>query len=134
MKIMQLFKASVPNELFVKVCQCFGYEVANEDFSFCKMDLERLDTVRRMNCLRDELCQYYIPCKAKLYLTNLNELKCITVFRQLLRLNNITLVSRQRYVKHKKITFYSLKFDEENKDERLNHMTVNNNHLVVNFS
>lgn len=134
MKIQQLYRAVVPNELFIKVYKCFGYDSLDEDYSFCKADLQRLETVKRINDLREDLCQYYIPCKAKLYLSHLTEGKCITILRQLLRLNNISTLSKQKYVRHKKTTFYSIKFDHdhvENPDS--NHMRVENNHLVVHF-
>lgn len=131
---MQLYRSSVPNDLFVRVYQCFGYEKLNQEYMFSKADLERLNTVENMIVLRNELCQYYIPCKAKLYLSNLNELKCITVFRQLLRLNNIVLVSKQKYVKHKKITFYSIQFEKNEKHDICHSMKVNNGYTILSFS
>ena len=134
MKINQLFRANVPSDLFIKLHRCFGYEALNQEYMFSKVELDKLDTVNRVNNLKEELCQYYIPCKAKLYLSNMSELKCITVFRQILRLFNINLISRQKYIKHKKITFYSIKFDNGHKDEHIHAMRVNQNHLVLTFS
>jgi hypothetical protein len=132
-KILQLFRASIPNELFIKICQSFGYRNGTECI-FCKSDLERLETFRNMLLFKDELCQYYIPCKAKLYLANLTLTKCITIFRQVLRLNNMALVSFQRYIKHKKTTFYTIKSDNNEHDMHDQHaMKVNNNHMVVTF-
>jgi hypothetical protein len=133
-KINQLYRAAIPYDLFVKLYRCFGYETLNIEYSFNKLDLEHLDTIKRVGELKDELSQFYIPCKAKLYLSNLNELKCITVFRQVLRLNNISLISKQKYIKHKKVTFYSIKFDSDIREEHLHTMKVNNNHLFVSFS
>lgn len=135
MKINQLFRSNVPNDLFKKICDCFGYENLNIEYMFSKIDLDRLSTIAKINELKDELTQYYIPCKAKMYLTNMNQLKCITVFRQILRLNHISLISRQRYIKNKKMTFYSIKFDyQQNEEEKINGLRVNNAHLVINFS
>ena len=56
----------------------------------------------------DELVRYYIPCKAKKYLTDLNEKKCITVLRQFLKMQNYTLMSKEKYVEGKKILFYQV--------------------------
>lgn len=132
-KILQLFRATLPSELFTKICESFGYRVGSE-YIFCKSDLDRLETLRKVSSHKDELCQYYIPCKAKLYLTNLNLNKCITIFRQVLRLNNMTLVSFQRYIKHKKTTFYTVKSDHNDEDRHDQHaMKVKNNHMVVTF-
>lgn len=137
MKINQLFRVTVPNELFFKLYRAFGYTELTEDYMFCKSDLERLEIVDKMSEYKDELCQYYIPCKAKLYLTNITINKCITIFRQILRLNNIVLMSRQKYIKHKKTTFYYIKMHHSANEEsldNLHHMRVNNNYMVLNFS
>lgn len=132
-KILQLFRATIPIELLNKICESFGYKIGTE-YIFCKHDLERIETCKNMLAYKEELCQYYIPCKAKLYLTNLSLNKCITIFRQVLRLNNMTLVSFQRYIKHKKTTFYTIKDDKNKKDHQEHHaMKVNNNHMVVTF-
>lgn len=138
MKINQLFKINIPQELFLKICTAFGFVNLSDDYMFCKADLERINTLSAINNLKDELYQYYIPCKAKLYLSNLDLSKCITLFRQILRLNNKVLTSRQKYVKHKKITFYIIKTNHITQEEETakdpQHMTVNNNHLVLSFS
>ena len=133
MKINQLFRVKVTNELFLKIYQCFGYTVLNSEYMFCKGDLEKLNTLQHMSILREELCQYYIPCKQKIYLTSLNLNKCITVFRQVLKLYNIILMSRQKYIKHKKTTFYSLKFENEHEDIHAMRV-VSNSQLVVTFT
>ena len=138
MKINQLFRVNIPNELFIKLCKAFDFNNLDDEFVFCKADLVRINTLNKINELKDELCQYYIPCKAKLYLTNLTVSKCITIFRQILRLNNMVLISHQKYVKHKKTTFYTIKHNiliSNNDILNENHiMKVTNNHLVVNFS
>lgn len=135
MKINQLFRSNVPSDLFSKIYKSFGYETLNIEYMFSKIELDRLDTVGKLNELKDELAQYYIPCKAKMYLSNFTQLKCITVFRQILRLNHISLISRQRYIKNRKMTFYSIRFDyQQNEEEKLNSMRVNNAHLIINFS
>lgn len=137
MKIHQLFRANVPNELFIKICACFGYIASMSEYTFCKAELDRLGTVELLNGHKDELCQYYIPCKAKLYLTNITLSKCITIFRQILRLNNMVLISFQKYIKHKKTTFYCVKkerTDESDAPAEPHGMKVDNRHLVLNFS
>ena len=133
-KIRQLFRVKITNELFSIVSQAFGYTgLLQCDYMFCKADLERINTLEKVQELKDELCQYYIPCKAKLYLTNLDVNKCITIFRQILKLFNILLISKQKYIKHKKTTFYSIKH-ELNEHIDIHGMHVNNEPLVLIFS
>jgi len=133
MKINQLFKAIIPDELFEKLYRMFGYTEISEDYMFSKSDLIRLNTVTNMNTIKDELIQYYLPCKAKIYVTNLDLNKCITIFRQVVRLFGIVLVSKQKYIRHKKCTLYFICKSKEDSDD-LNNMRVNHNNIVINFS
>ena len=61
-----------------------------------------------MNEMIDELMKYYIPCKSKKYLSELNEKKCVTILRQFLKIHNHTLISKEKYVKGKKHLFYQV--------------------------
>lgn len=109
MKINQLFKTHIPEEILNKILKCFGYDdvnACNEQCSFCKADLARLGTVENVNLLKDEIAKHYLPCKSKIYLHDLDSKKCITILRQVLKLHGFTLLSKQKYVKQKKTTFY----------------------------
>ena len=59
------------------------------DFSdtklFTKENLQDLNTVEKLNNHIERLREYYLPCKAKKYLVNLDEKKSITILRQLLK-------------------------------------------------
>lgn len=123
MKIHQLFKTHVPDSVFFRVLFCFGYERI-DDRSFSRLDLIKIGCVDNMNSIKDELAKYYLPCKAHLYLCLLDEMKCITVFRQILRLYGLSLVSRQKYIKQKKITVYSIQ-EVAQHAERIRHMKIN---------
>ena len=69
-------------------------------------NLEDLETVKQMNNIIDSLSLFYIPCKSKQYLTDLTEKKCITILRQLLKIHNYTLFSKEKFIKGKKYLFY----------------------------
>ena len=58
--------------------------------------------------MNEELLRYYIPCKAKIYLLNIDEKRCITILRQFLKVHNYTLMSKEKYVKGKKSLFYQV--------------------------
>lgn len=108
MKINQLFKSYISDEMVAKVLECFAYKSVTHDHAFCKSDLVRFSTVEKMTSIKDELGSFYLPCKARLYLNDLDENKCITILRQILRLQGLSLISRQRYIKQKKCTIYSI--------------------------
>jgi hypothetical protein len=104
----QLFKVSPNIEIAEKILDNFGIKGLDDNHSFTRDNLSDLDTVNSINEMYDELVRYYIPCKAKKYLTELNEKKCITVLRQFLKMQNYTLMSKEKYVEGKKILFYQV--------------------------
>ena len=132
MKINQLFKAYIPNDLFNKLMLSYGFDNLNEERSFCKSDLEKIRTVEKVNQLTDEISKFYLPCKARLYITNLNVSKCITLFRQILRLQGLVLKSSQKYIKKRKTTFYTIQ--KKSKEDKLLHsIKIDNEKTVVSF-
>ena len=64
----------------------------------------------------------YLPCKSKIYLTDLNEKKSVTILRQLLKLFKYNLRSTEKYYQGEKMIEYNLyctfKKDEKNPEEK----------------
>jgi hypothetical protein len=104
----QLFKVSPNIEITEKILENFGIKGLDDNHSFTRENLSDLSTVESMNEMYDELLRYYIPCKAKKYLIDLNEKKCITILRQFLKIQNHTLMSKEKYVNGTKILFYQV--------------------------
>jgi hypothetical protein len=133
MKINQLFKANIPEDLFLKIYKLFGINNLDEDYNFSKADLIRLKTIEQLDNYIEDLSQYYLPCKAKLYLLDIDENKAITILRQILKLFNMSLVSKQKYVKQKKTTLYYIsKLNDD--DDNIHAMKVENHNVTLNFS
>tara|TARA_Y100000817_G_C16845338_1_gene539827 strand:+ start:473 stop:859 length:387 start_codon:yes stop_codon:yes gene_type:complete len=104
----QLFKVSPDLKITEKILKNFGINDINDNHSFTRINLRDLNTVDKINEMEEELRRYYIPCKAKLYLININEKKCITILRQFLKIHNYTLMSKEKYIKGKKNLFYQV--------------------------
>ena len=104
----QLFRHSPNEKTTLDVLSLFGIEGFDDNHSFTRENLVDLKTVEKMNDMIDSLSLYYIPCKSKQYLTDLTEKKCITVLRQLLKIHNYTLFSKEKFVKGKKHLFYQV--------------------------
>ena len=104
----QLFRISPDMEITESILQLFGIKDIHDNHSFTRENLIDLKTVDKMNALSEELFKYYIPCKSKKYLVNLNEKKCITILRQFLKIHNHTLISKEKYVKGNKQLFYQV--------------------------
>jgi hypothetical protein len=104
----QLFKVSPNIEITEKILENFGIKGVDDNHSFTRENLIDLNTVKNINNMYDELIRYYIPCKAKKYLVDLNEKKCITILRQFLKIQNHTLMSKEKYIQGKKILYYQV--------------------------
>ena len=110
----QLFRHSPNEKITLEILSFFGINGFDDNHSFTRTNLVDLNTVDKMNDVIDSLSLYYIPCKAKQYLSELTEKKCITVLRQLLKIHNYTLFSKEKFVKGEKQTIYKIvKLDKE---------------------
>ena len=104
----QLFKISPDLKITLEILNQFGISSFEDNHSFTRNNLTDLETVSKMNEIMPEIEKYYIPCKSKKYLTDINEKKCITILRQFLKIHNHTLNSKEKYVKGKKSLFYQV--------------------------
>ena len=71
----QLFRISPDMQITESILHLFGIKDITDNHSFTRVNLIDLKTVEKMNELSEELNKYYIPCKSKKYLTELNEKK-----------------------------------------------------------
>ena len=105
----QLFK-NYPTEGFViGLLNIYGIQDFSDNHYFTKDDLENLNTIEKLNELKDTLASYYIPCKAKIYINDINNhKKAITILRQFLKTQNYTLLSKEKYIKGNKHNTYTV--------------------------
>lgn len=104
----QLFKKNPPKELILNILKLYGLNSLDDKRCFNRKDLEKLNTVNNLLEYKEELYKYYLPCKGRLYLNDLNEKNIITLLRQLLKTINYTLNSREKYFKGSKFIIYNV--------------------------
>lgn len=104
----QLFKKNPSDELFDSVLESFGLTSLEDKRSFSRKDLKYIKTVEKINEIKSQLEECYLPCKSRTYLNGLNEKNVITVLRQILKTRNYTINSREKYMKGCKFIIYSL--------------------------
>ena len=104
----QLFKVSPDIKITLQLLNLFGIQSIDDNHSFTKNNLVDLNTVNNVTEIVSDLEKNYLPCKAKKYLTDLTEKKCITILRQFLKIHNHTLNSKEKYVQGKKNLFYQV--------------------------
>lgn len=118
MTINQLFRKNPTPELLEEILNAFGLENLNDKKIFSRNDLENINTVEKLNDIKERIGEYYLPCKKKVYLKNLNTKKSITLLRQFIKVYNYTLFSKEKYSKNEKIIVYQIIPKENNKVEK----------------
>ena len=108
MTINQLFKKHPDFEYIQPILKCYNIEDINNTKSFTKTDLKSFNTVEKLLEQMNLLEELYLPCKAKIYLKNLTEKKCITILRQLLKLFKLNLNSSEHYFHGEKMIQYNI--------------------------
>ena len=117
MTINQLFKTRPSQEKVVTILEYFNLTGFDDTKSFTKKDLAVFETVKKINENIALLEELYLPCKAKIYLTELNEKKSVTILRQLLKLFKYNLKSTEKYIQGDKMIEYNI-YCNFNKDEQ----------------
>lgn len=115
----QLFKKLPPIDLFERLVKIYGLTDINDCRKFTKDHLTKNKTLEKIEGFRDELEEYYLPCKTNKYLTDLDEKKLITILRQIAKVFDYHIISNEKYLNSKKVLQYSLEktnpiFDDVN--------------------
>ena len=116
----QLFKRNPDRYIIENLLEIFNIKsLDDKKFYFTKNDLLNSDIIEKIIKAKDKLLIYYIPCKAKKYLENIDEKKCITILRQFLKHIDYNLKLKEKYINGVKNYLYFI--------------VSNNNKIVIDF-
>lgn len=104
----QLFKIIPDKNVVLNILKLYGINSFDDTHFFTKKNLEDMDTVNKLNDIKDDLEQYYLPCKYKIYYNDISIKRCIVILRQLLKLYNYTLLSKEKNKKGVKESIYQV--------------------------
>lgn len=104
----RIFRRDIPSDLLEDVLRCFNLNSLSDTWQFSKRFLMDFGTVGKLHALYDRMCEVYIPCKARVYLTNLTPVKCVTVLKQVLRHVGYQLNTKEVVRNQNKTTFYQV--------------------------
>lgn len=127
MKYFQLFCERPSIEFIEEILKCFNIDGLDANKEFCKNDLVEANTVDKLYEMLPELILYYLPCKARIYLDNINEKRAITILCQFLKLFDYRLYRKERIINKKKIIYYKI---QKLEDSRLH---INNFNYEIMF-
>ena len=112
----QLFRVLPDIDVVKILLNSVGLSSLDDTNYFTKETIKELNTIEKINNIKYRLESYYLPCKSKIYLTAINDKKCITIIRQFIKIHNYTLISKERYINRKKICVYRLiKLEDKSK-------------------
>lgn len=135
MKKNQLFKIIPTKEFCLEIVNVFGLSSFTDSKFFSKKDLEKINVVNNLNNLKDKLKEYYLPCKARLYLNEINLKNSITILRQIVKLYNFLIISKEKYINGLKFIVYKLVSKEKNEFNNLkilNHFDkLENDNIII---
>lgn len=117
----QLFRVLPTKEFvqnYLKLFSPNGFD--NEYFQFTRDDIKNKKIIKTMKTdyFNKNFIEFYLPCKYKKYLQNVDEKKCITILRQLLKVYNYNIVSSEKYSRGNKFLIYKLKNLNTKKTEK----------------
>ena len=127
----QLFKIIPDEKIILLLLNTYNLQDLNDDRYFTKEDMIHNNTVQKINDLKSELTKYYIKCKSKIYLSTLNEKKCITILRQFLKTQNYNVISKEKTKNKIKFSIYRIIQD---KNKILSHKKQETRKIVLDFS
>ena len=120
----QLFKIVPDSQILQNILEAFGLDDLEDTRLFTKDHMNDIETVLKITDLEDKLKDYYLPCKSKKYLGNLNEKRCITILRQFVKVHDYKCIGMEKSVKGRKMMTYRLLYA---KDDFLKSPTVDQN-------
>jgi hypothetical protein len=115
MKYLQLFCEIPTDEFLNDLLKCYNINGLMDNHEFNKGYLIEFNTVEKLIDLIPELILYYLPCKAKIYLNDINEKRSITILSQFLKLYDYKLMREEKIINKKKVIFYRVIKQDDNK-------------------
>ena len=132
MVLNQLFISKPPFELLNNIIKHFGLKSINDTKQFSYLDMNKHKTLTNFNTIESELNKYYLPCKKKKYfndVTTLTNKQAITILRQLLKVYNYDLFSKEKFIKGTKYSVYKI----ISKNDKIFDLNKKKKEIIISF-
>ncbi len=104
----QTFRNLPDMNIIKNLLETFGLENLEDSRLFTREHMVEINTVDKINEMKSKLSEYYLPCKCKNYLEDINEKKCITILRQFVKIHNYKVSTFEKSIKGNKQMIYQL--------------------------
>jgi hypothetical protein len=108
----QLFKINPDAAIIQTLVEAFGLTGIDDSRYFTKDNMTESNTIVKILEMSRQLTEYYLPCKSKIYLQNINEKKCITILRQFIKPFHYQCLGKEKSLSGKKHMTYRISVDE----------------------
>jgi hypothetical protein len=119
MVVNQLFIIKPTQDLILKIISTFGIKDLKDNHEFSLLDMNNIETVKKLKELEPDIKKYYLPCKQRIYLENWNYKTCITIARQFLKTIDYDINSREKFINNKKYLLYKLITRQEKEQDKI---------------
>ena len=109
----QLFKIIPDKSITIELLNLFGIKDLDDNKHFTKDDLIQLNTSENILKIKDKLNNYYIPCKSKVYLNNIDHKRSITILKQFLKVHNYNIINIRKVIQGRQYNLYFIKIISE---------------------
>lgn len=124
MSLFQLFKKKPSDDIIKEVLAITGFNSLEEPKEISRLQLSNPEVIKKYLKLQPDIAKYYIPCKAKVYITEEPTAKnIITIIRHLLKTRSYIVKAQEKYQSGQKIVFYKLLSKLKLPSEELHVMT-----------
>lgn len=104
----QLFSKKPDLETVISLLKLYGIDEFDTNVVFSREDLSKKNIITNLINFKPNLEKYYLPCKSKKYLTNINIKRSVTILRQVIREYNYKIISNEKYHLGKKYLSYKI--------------------------
>ena len=122
---VQLFRKPLTKELLTIIKDIYKIKNLN-NHTFNKKKLLEYNTIQQLGLFYFYISDFYLPCKAKIFLQNITINRTVAILKQILKEFNYSLTSTEKYDKSNKYTQYRI---NKNKEIKL----INMDKCQINF-
>ena len=108
----QLFKINPDTVIIQALVEAFGLTDIEDSRYFTRENMTESKTLEHILALSDQLREYYLPCKSKVYLHDITDKKCITILRQFIKPLHYQCLGKEKSISGTKQMTYRLSINE----------------------
>lgn len=123
MVVNQLFNDRPSYEVTLKLVRLFGLKDLKDQTEFTVLDMNHSNVLTKFKFIEEEISECYIPCKRKVYLSNITNKSLINILRQFLKTQDYDLSSHEKIINSKKHLVYKIVTKEQK--EKINRLKPN---------